>query len=72
MPRIHYRSRDYERVHDITPQQPRARRPKTRCPCGCGQRGLCDSHKARLREISERLGLRFERSPSNRRKDGRV
>lgn len=25
------------------------------CPCRCGTRGLCDSHRARLAEIKEEL-----------------
>ncbi len=30
----------------------RVRRP---CPCGCGEMGLCEPHRARLGEIRERI-----------------
>lgn len=40
-----------------------ARHRKTQpCPCECGQRGLCDAHKARLAEVREELQEEVDRT----------
>ena len=37
-----------------------------RCPCGCGERGLCHDHRARLAEIRERLAEDTKKLPVRR------
>lgn len=33
-------------------------KPRLPCPCGCGRRGLCDSHRRRLAPIKAELAER--------------